>query len=254
MICSRCGFSDNGILPGFSCPTCGIVYSSEPKKIIYQHQTPLWETIYAKEYPFTSFFKTAKEIFLNPDQFLKQISSKEHVLTALLFALISGSIGYLFLFLWSQLLPQQISGIFTETESLLTDKNASNVTTLLYTPILITLEILIIALYTHFMLVISRTRKMPFACTLKIVSYSQCALLLNLIPVIGSFFSAAYMIFLLLTGIKQKHGINNIKGFFILALPVIILSTLLLIIIIILVIFGVATSGLIENIAPFLHQ
>ena len=202
MICSRCGFPDNNILPGFSCSSCGTVYSSEPKTHRYLHQVPLWETADAKEFPFTSFLKTVKEIVINPDQFFKQISSKDQVLTTLLFALLCGSIGYTFLFLWSQLFPEQLSGMYESTESFFTDKESSSPTTLLFTPILIVLEILFITLYTHSMLVITRTSKNCFSSTLKIVSYAQCALLLNIIPVIGSFFSVVYMFFLLINRYK----------------------------------------------------
>jgi hypothetical protein len=254
MICSRCGFPDNDILPGFSCSSCGTVYSSEPKTHLYTHQVPLWETTDVKEVPFTSFIKTVKEIFIKPDQFFKQISSKNQKLQALLFALLCGSIGYTFLFLWSQLFPEQLSEMYESTESFFTDKESSSAATLLFTPILIALEIIFIALYTHTMLCITRTSKNSFSSTLKIVSYAQCALLLNIIPVIGSFFSAVYMFFLLLTGIKYKHEIGKFKAFLVIFLPIIIISLSVLIVLFVLVVFGVVTSGLIEKSAPFLHQ
>jgi hypothetical protein len=253
MICSRCGFTDNDILPGFSCSSCGAIYSSKLKTHQNQHNVPLWETTEAKEFPFISFFKTVKEIFISPDQFFKRISSKDQALTALLFALLSGSIGYTFLFLWSQLFPG-LSEMYESTGTFFTDKESSSATTLLFTPILIIFEILFITLYTHCMLVITRTSKNSFSSTLKIVSYAQSALLLNLIPVIGSFFSAVYMFFLLLTGIQQKHEIGKFKVFLVITLPIIVISVLVLLLLLVLVLFGIVASGLIENVAPFLHQ
>lgn len=254
MICSRCGFPDNDILPGFSCSSCGTIYSSEPKTRIYQHQVPPWETTDAKEIPFTTFLKAVKEIFINPDRFFKQISSKDQVLTALLFALLCGSIGYTMQFLWSQLFPEQLSDMYEGTSSLFTDDGASSATTLLFTPILIMIQIFFITLYTHSMLVITHTKKSPFLSTLKIVSFAQGALLLYFIPVVGSFFSAVYMFFLLLTGIKHKHEIGKFKAFLIVTLPIIIIGVLVLIVLLVLILFGVAASGLIENIAPFLNK
>jgi hypothetical protein len=255
MICSRCGFTDNDILPGFACSSCGSIFSTDTNSYQYiVEQTPLWETNHGKTFPFTAFLKTVQEIFLKPDHFFKQISPKSQVPSALLFALICGSIGYTFLFLWSQLFPEQLSGMYEGTESLFTDKESSSASTLLFTPILITLEILFITLYTHSMLFITNTKKNSFSSTLKLVSYAQCALLLNIIPVIGSFFSAVYMFFLLLTGIQHKHEIGKFKAFLILTLPLIIIFILVLIVLLVLILFGFAASGLLENITPFLHK
>lgn len=254
MICSKCGFTDNDILPGFACSSCGSIFSTSTDSYHPIEQTPLWETNHAKAFPFTAFLKTVKEIFLKPDQFFKQISPKSQIPSALLFALICGSIGYTFLFLWSQLFPEQLSEMYEGTESFFTGKESSPATTLLFTPILITLEILFIAFYTHSMLFITRTKKHSFSSTLKIVSYAQCALLLNVIPVTGSLFSVIYMFFLLLTGIQQKNETGKFKVFLIITLPLIIVCTLVLIGLVVLILFGVAASGLLEKVAPFLNQ
>lgn len=257
MICSRCGFTNDGFLPGITCPSCGCVYSSEPeKKVIYPQLTvPLWESPYSKEFPLSSFFRTSKEIFVNPDLFFGKLQSKSDLLSAWLYALIGGSLGYVIMYLWTQIFPPMDLSMFSDkTETLFATEESSSSTTLLYTPILITLEILFLTLYAHLMLIITRKRKKSLYFTFKIVSYSQCALLLNFIPVAGSFLSTVFMIFQIITGISHVHETSKFKAFISLFIPLIALLLLLVVFLFAAMIFGVAATGFLESLTPFLNN
>lgn len=252
MNCTRCGFS-SGFNGGYSCPSCGGIISSEPvKPVIKVPVTVLWESIYARNNPFTAFFMTLKELFSKPSTFFARMPLV-NTLPSWLFALIAGSLGYTFSFLWSNYLPG-LSDIYDEAETLFALEESSSASTLLYTPILITLQILLITIYTHFALFVSRARNIPSKGTFKIVAYSQAAMILNIIPGIGSFCSTVYMLYLILTGIQVKNGTGKLKTFFLFFLPLILLLSILFIAVLFLIIGGLITSEMLNTSPPLFNR
>gem|GEM_PF-1728397 len=260
MICSRCGFTDQEIFPSFTCPSCGSVYSSAeklaaPLPVQKSFDDPIWESPDAHEFPLTAFIKTVKNLFLNPTDFFRQIHTKSHITSVWIFALIAGSIGYTFLFMWSQIFPENFTKFYNEAESFLaTSGESSPAQTLLYTPLLVSIQLIFIALYTHFMLLITGNRKKSFKYTFKVTAYSQGALLLCVLPAIGSFCASIAMLFQIITGISAVHGISKLKALMALILPLLVLLSLVALILLLLAIFGIAASGVLDQLAPFLSN
>lgn len=252
MNCSRCGFADDGSTAAYSCPSCGGLYSSNPevKQIV---PDMLWESKFAKEYPFTSFLKTVKEIILKPEHFFRNLSNESTILSSWLFALVAGSIGYTGHFVWSLLFPNLFSDLYDNSNSLLSNGNSS-AETLLFTPLIITFEIWILTLFVQCMVTITRVKGASIKTTFKVVSYAQSAILLQIIPVIGTLFSSIYMCVLLLTGLNQKHHSSKLKLFFILILPFIFVAGFAVFVLIFILLFGIASTGFIDKIIPFLSK
>lgn len=252
MICPRCGFSDTDLLQGYSCPSCGGLYSSQaqinkPPRIIKS-----WETDFAKEYPFSSFLLTLKNIFLKPTSFFTSLTGEGSIFPAWLFALLVCSIGYTFLFIWSNIFSNNISDFYQNSETYISDSKVLNAQSLLFTPLLVSFQIWLITLYCQFMLIITKTKKTSIKSTFKAVSYSQAAMLLNVLPLAGSFFSSIYMIILLLIGLQAAHERSKFRIALILTLPLIFVLLFFLLVIIIILIFGIATTGFLNDLIPFL--
>jgi hypothetical protein len=252
MICPRCGFANINQLHGYSCPSCGGIYSSQAQVNKPPRINKNWETDFAKEYPLSAFLLTVKNIFLRPSSFFKNLTNEGSIFSAWLFALLTCSIGYTFLFFWSNLLTDTLTDFYQDSEPYISDTKFLNAESLLYTPLLVSFQIWIIALYAQFMLIITKTRKASFKSTFKAVSYSQTAMLLNIIPVAGSFFSSIYTIILLLIGLQTAHEKSKLRMFLILTFPLTLLSVFILLIILIILIFGIATTGLLNDLIPFL--
>ncbi len=251
MICPRCGFSDMDLLQGYSCPSCGGLYSSQTQINKTPRINKSWETDFSKEYPINSFLLTLKNIFLKPTSFFKNLTGEGSIFPAWVFALLACSIGYSFLFIWSNLFTSDISDLYQDSETYVSDPEVLNAKSLLYTPLLVSFQIWIIALYCQFMLIITKTKKTSIKSTFKAVAYSQTAMLLNIIPVAGSFFSSIYMIILLLIGLQAAHERSKLKIFLMLTLPFIFLSLFILLIIIMILILGIATTGFLNDLIPF---
>jgi hypothetical protein len=255
MICSRCGALDNCLPHGYTCSACGGVFCSE-----YQSPEPLpndllWESPNAKNHPLSAFIHTSKEILMKPSRFFSYITTKENAPSALLFALIAGSIAYTISFLWALILPDQLSEFYNDSESFFPTEDSSSIANnLLFSPLILTFQILFLSLYSHGALILAGARKAPFKGTFKIIAYAQCAMLLKAIPVVGTLLTIISMFFLILTGIHQKHDCSKLKTFFILLFPLIILSGLVLLVLIFILIAGVTTNSFFGNIITSLQK
>ncbi len=258
MMCSKCGNSHDSFST-LNCSSCGNFYSdnntlslppTSPELLL-----PLWESPATKNYPLTVFFLTVKELFSAPERFFSTLQVKKNLSSAWLFALVAGSIGYTAAFLWSQVLPDSISSIFeTKNDGILAGSESSPALTLMFTPVYISIEFLIIALYTHLMLLITRKSKNAFYQTIKITAYSQSAMLLNVLPFIGPLLASILFIWQLITGISVVHNTTRIKAFTALIFPLIVLALLGLAVLLLLAFLGVALSGIFSDILPFLQK
>ena len=252
MICSRCGFTASGFMPDYSCPSCGGIYSSQIEKKQLPSEIP-WESNIAKENAFSSFFETVKDVLLKPEHFFKQLLPEGNILSGWLFALLVGSIGYTIQFIWSQIFPNQFSDFYNSSESLFSNQNSS-AETLLFTPLIITFKIWAITFYIHFMLMITRVKRVSMKGTFKVVSYAQSAMILQIIPVFGTIFSFIYTCVLLLIGLNQQHQTSKLKLFFIITLPIIVFIAFVLVILVFILLFGMAAAGFLDKLIPFISQ
>jgi hypothetical protein len=216
---------------------------------------PLWESSAAKNFPLTVFFLTVKQLFYTPASFFNSLQLKKNLSSAWLFALIAGSIGYTAAYLWAQILPDSFSTFFeNKADGILTDTASSPSLTLMFTPVYISIELLFVALYSHFMLFITRKSKNAFYQTLKITAYSQSALLLNIVPIIGSFLAFVMFFWQLITGISVIHQTTRLKVFTALIFPLIVFGLLCAIMLLLLAFLGIALSGVLGDFLPFLGQ
>jgi ribosomal protein L37E len=208
MKCSRCGFTFDKAQK--FCPLCGAVSdTSMPQK---EPQSVSREDQSARDYPLSAFLDTIQESFFKTDHFFSKIQNSSNK-SALLYGLLCGSIGIVSTFLWSLILPDSFKQIST-TE---TAKN------LIFTPFILILQILLTTAYVHFLLLISKSRKAPIGTTFKISCYSLGALVLNVIPAVGTFLAFITWFYLIITGIHQIHHLSKLKAFVIMIFPVLFL-------------------------------
>ncbi len=208
MKCSKCGFTFD-TTQNF-CSLCGAIsYREQPQENL---QPVYEENRSAKDSPMGAFLDTIQESFFKTDFFFSKVQNSSSKY-ALLYGMLCGSIGVVSTFLWSFFLPEPYKQL-SATET------ANN---LIFTPFLLILQILLTTAYTHFMLLIWRSRKAPIDATFKICCYSLGALLLNTIPAIGPALAVLFWFYLIITGIHQIHHISRLKAFAAIIFPLILL-------------------------------
>lgn len=208
MKCSRCGFTFD-TTQNF-CSLCGTISDRElPQKSL---QSVAWESSSAKDYPLRAFLDTIQESFFKADHFFTKIQNSSSK-SALLYGILCGSIGVVSTFLWSFFLPDSYKQL-SATET------ANN---LIFTPLILILQILLTTAYLHFMLLIFRSRKAPIAATFRICCYSLGAWILNAIPAIGPLLAIIMWFYLVITGIHQIHHISKLKALAAMIFPLLLI-------------------------------
>lgn len=235
MECSRCGYLID--TTQFFCPLCGGIFKSEfINKKSSDTETVPWESSSARDYPLRALLNTIQESFFNVDSFFYKLKNASSIKPALLYGIISGSIGMVATFLWSFFLP----------DSLINSQNSTVVTAnnLIFTPFILSFQILVTTLYIHLMLIIFRSRKAPISATFRLSCYALGALILNAIPALGPFLSSVLWFYLIITGVHQLHSISKWKALAIMIFPLIFFFFVVLLIVLAIGIAGVAAFGL----------
>jgi len=222
--CSKCGNNQSPLHSQF-CSVCGhplfnteeTIYSSATQRqgVPWEHidRFGLWGAIAI----------TLKKCLTAPASFFSDLAASRNSYMAWVFALIIGSIGSIFSFLWTIFL---ISPLFDLVPSLdaYTGKNMLTTAQLVFAPLIITMKLIFLSCYFHFLLFCTRSSRKDFSATFRILFYTQCASIFECIPVIGSFISLALSLYLLVIGFHKIHGISMLRAWMIIILLPVVLS------------------------------
>ena len=165
---------------------------------------------------------TLRKCLLDPQVFFHELSFSRNTLKALLYALILGSIGSVFSFIWTYLLIGPLLDFLPWMDDYPVN-SAISAAALIFTPFFVTAKVSFAALYFHGLLYLTRSNKQKAAATFRIVCYSQSAAIFDLIPVFGSVISPLWSLYLLAVGFNKVHDISIFKAFIIILLPLIFL-------------------------------
>ena len=171
---------------------------------------------------------TLRTCLLNPGVFFNKLSISHNTSKAILYALILGSIGSVFNFVWTYLLIGPLLDFLPWIDDYPV-KSAISVAGLIFTPLIVAVKVFFSALYFHGLLYLTRSNKQNTAATIRIVCYSQSTAIFDLIPVFGGVISSLWSLYLLAVGFNKVHKISMFKAFMIILLPIIFLMVMIII-------------------------
>jgi hypothetical protein len=187
-----------------------------------------WETEGEGDTPLKALAVTFINSFSKHDRFFSAAAHSKPLIPALIYGLLMGSIGTLATVLWEHLSPFSISSMLSGTASLAEYAHSSvSPAALIATPLILLCQFFFMTLYSHVMLVLTRSSNVPFRSTFKIICYVQGASLLQLIPFVGVFFSFLAGLYLLVAGVHVGHSISKTRAFLVLVLPLALFILLL---------------------------
>lgn len=170
----------------------------------------------------SALVSTLKKCLLDPYVFFDALSSSNNTSKAWLYALIVGSIGSIFSFIWTYLLISPLLDFIPWLDDR-SAKSAISAAGLISTPLIVTVKAVSAALYFHCLLYLTRSKKQNIAATFRIVCYSQSTAIFDLVPVFGGLISPLWSIYLLTVGFNRVHKTSMFKALMIILLPLVFL-------------------------------
>jgi hypothetical protein len=217
VFCPHCG---NEIVEGQAfCPHCGIRLVAEDQASgatppdVGRSKTP-WEDRASNGF-FNGLFKTVNEVLLSPSAFFKKMPVTGGLTDPLLFAMIIGTVGMLFLSVWHLLLHDPMQSFVTPEMSEAGRGISSNVASPLGTamiPFVLIIWLFIVSGLLHFFLMIVSGAKAGFEATFRVVCYSVSPFLLLAIPYCGVLITPLWALALFMIGIRDAHETTGGKA------------------------------------------
>ena len=165
---------------------------------------------------------TLKKCLMDPASFFSALAASRKSATAWLFALIIGSIGSIFTFLWAYFFLSPMLDLIPGLDAYL-GKNLFSTGQLIFAPLIVTAKVVFFTCYFHLLLFFTQSNRQNIASTFRIVCYIQSTSIFNCIPLIGNVISFTWSLYLLSVGFNKIHKISVLRAWLIiLLLPVVL--------------------------------
>jgi hypothetical protein len=219
MLCPKCASSVPSPETTRFCAVCNVPFSNDLVLSRAQEKVA-WEELETHGVV-SAFVNTLRRCLMDPRDFFNTLSESGGSRSAWLYALIVGSIGSIFSFVWTYALIRPLLAYFPVLDDFGVDSAASTAS-LIFTPLIVSAKVGFFALYFQFLLFLFHRDRRGISATFKVVCYSQSAAIFNLIPVFGSIISPLWTLYLLARGFNKTHTMSMAKAFSIILLPLIL--------------------------------
>jgi hypothetical protein len=215
VFCQHCG---NAITEGqLFCQQCGSRLAAEGGPGIPdggRRKTP-WEDREGNGY-LSGLFMTVKDVLLNPSDFFKKMAVTGGLTGPLLFAMIIGMVGLLFISLWDLVLHDSMQSFMTPEMMGAAGRGMPNAIaspfSMVMMPFMLVLWLFIVSGMLHFFLMVVRGANAGFEATFRVISYSVSPFLFMVIPYCGTMIAMLWMLTLTIIGLRDAHRISGGKA------------------------------------------
>ncbi len=163
------------------------------------------------------FFTTAKNVLFSPSVFFKKMPVQGGLIDPLLFALILGMTGFMFLYFWDILLHDGMRNFMTpEMKAAAGQYRFQGIGLALLAflaPVLIIIGLFILSGILHVFLMMVNGARAGFEATFRVVAYGYSInIFFVAIPVCGIFIAGVWAIVLMIIGLKEAHQTTGGKA------------------------------------------
>jgi len=170
----------------------------------------LWQAIY----------QTIKAVLFSPDAFFRKLKYKGGMKEPLAFGLLTGSIGAMFGVFWQFLM---MTGGLLPIADVITGQFGLSLiflVSIIFIPIAMVVGMFISSGIWHLFLLLLKGADHGFEGTFRVVSYSQSAQIVSLIPVLGGWVSGIWQLVIQIIGLKELHETTYLKVILAFLIPV----------------------------------
>ena len=213
MFCPHCG-KETSEDQAF-CPHCGLRLAEPAPVPSGGRKRTAWEDRENVGF-FTGLLKTLREVLFTPSDFFRKMAVTGGLTDPLLFALIVGMTGLLFLYLWDMLFYDSLQNFVIPEfraaagRGMLRDHGFSYFSVL--TPFTLIIALFLASGSLHLLLLMVRGARAGFEATFRVVGYGISPLVFLVIPVCGMPITSLWIITLAIIGLKEAHDISGGKA------------------------------------------
>jgi hypothetical protein len=178
----------------------------------------LWSRIY----------QTFKAVLFSPEAFFSTLAFKGGIREPLAFGLLAGSMGSMFGVFWQFILLSE--GVSFLSEYILSDVALGLIFMIIMisVPIFVTLSMFIYSGILHLFLLIVRGGENGFEATFRVISYSQAAQALGLVPFIGGWIGGVWQLVVQIIGLREIHDTSYFRIITAFLIPVVVFVLLMI--------------------------
>ncbi len=246
----RCPYCGGLINEGF-CTHCGAVVP--PEKQVDPSSAPEMPPIHEPSYSrysygdepvpwermdelgfWTALSETVKEVLGTPEDFFSRLSPSGGIGKPLLYGVILGVIGVIFGQIWVMLADAiglsasgMMGGGFSDAMTQHSTGLLAGIMNILMSVVAIPIGLFFLSGVLHLMLMILGGADEGFEATFRAVCFAQTAQIVQIIPIIGSFAAAIWIIILQVKALANLHDITPGKALLAIFLPAIVCCFLL---------------------------
>lgn len=173
---------------------------------------------------FGGLTKTVKNALFNPSDFFKKMPVTGGLTDPLLFALIIGTVGMIFMSVWELLLRDSMHYFMTpEMRKIAGSSMSAGIASPLGTiikPFLLILWLFIASGTLHLFLMMVQGAKAGFEATFRVVSYSVSPYVFLAVPFCGPLVTWVWILILTVIGLRDAHEISGGKATAAVLLPI----------------------------------
>jgi len=250
MFCPHCG--KELVEQQEFCDHCGARTESGPELIPAAGErvkTP-WE-----DRETTGFFGglslTVRQVITSPTIFFRKMPVTGGLTDPLLFALIAGMTGLMFLYMWDILLRNSMQSLMTDemrdaTGRSLTGGVASSFAMIMM-PFMLMLWLFIASGMLHVVLLMVHGARAGFEATFRVVGYSITPFLFLAVPYCGTVITMLWVMTVAIIGLKEAHGTSGGKSAFAVLFPFLFCCGLLIFVLVLFMGAIAASFGTLMN-------
>ncbi len=181
-------------------------------------------------------WQTCKAVLFSPDTLFKELTYEGGKRDPLAFGLLTGSVGSMLGLFWQSLIP---GGLLILGHSFLSQFAIGIIVlfVLAMIPLMVTIGIFIYSGILHLLLVLVRGANNGFEATFRVVSYSQAAQIVGVIPFLGGWIGGVWQLIVQIIGLREIHETSYLRVILAFVIPLFVGILLAIAVIVPLVIF-----------------
>ncbi len=174
---------------------------------------------------FASLYRVFTGVLFSPTQFFRNVKDSPRLDEAIIFGILTGSIGTMFRLFWEFYFQSQW---FTMVTKAFQGASINNIFMglIILSPLIVFINALVVSAFIHISLKITGGASKRFDSTMKVILYSNAASVFSFFPYAGDFVAFVLSLVIIIKGIKEMHETSSGRAVFSILLPVFILLLL----------------------------